>query len=68
MSQENVESMHRSVNAFARGDRAAWLELCDPQIEAVPVGDWPEAEIRGRDAVWDFLVAADEPWEPGSSP
>jgi ketosteroid isomerase-like protein len=65
MSKENVESMHRSIDAFARGDRAGWLEQCDPHIEAVPVGDWPEAEIRGRDAVWDFLIAADEPWEPG---
>jgi hypothetical protein len=22
--------------------------------------------MRGRERVWDFLVAADEPWEPGA--
>lgn len=39
--------------------------MCDPGIEVVPVGEWPEGEIRGRDSVWDFLLASDEPWEPG---
>jgi|SRR6185295_540840 len=67
MSRENVEVVRESLEAFARRDRAAWYELCDPNLEAVPVGDWPEGEkIRGREAVWDFMVAADEPWEPGS--
>jgi hypothetical protein len=31
----------------------------------VPVGDWPEQEIRTSDAVWDFLLAVEELWEPG---
>src|SRR6188768_4245015 len=66
MSRENVERVRESLVAFARRDKAAWYELCDPNLEAVPVGDWPEREtIRGREAVWDFLVAGDEPWEPG---
>ena len=30
------------------------------------MGDWPEGSIQGREAVWDFFVAAEEPWEPGS--
>jgi ketosteroid isomerase-like protein len=66
MSEENVEIVRRAFDAFSRGDKTAWFELCDPQIEAIPIGDWPEAEIRGSEAVWDFLVAADEPWEPGA--
>jgi ketosteroid isomerase-like protein len=66
MSQENVESVKRSLEAFAQRDRAGWSELCDSEVEAVPVGEWPEGEIRGREAVWDFLLAADEPWEPGA--
>jgi len=67
MSQENVGIVRESLEAFARRDRAAWYELCEPNMEAVPVADWPEGEkIRGREAVWDFMVAADEPWEPGS--
>ncbi len=57
--------MHRAFDAFTRGDKVAWCELCDPDVEIAPVGDWPEREIRGREAAWDFLVAADEPWEPG---
>jgi ketosteroid isomerase-like protein len=65
MSQENVERIRQSFDAISRGDKAAWAAMCDPQIQAVPVGDCPEPEIRGREAVWDFLVAANEPWEPG---
>jgi ketosteroid isomerase-like protein len=65
MSQENVAKMHRAFDAFTRGDKAAWCELVDSDIEAVPVGDWPEGKLQGREVVWDFLVAADEPWEPG---
>lgn len=65
MPQENVESMQRALDAFARRDEAAWAALCDPELEAIPVGDWPEREIHGRDAVWEFLVASDDPWEPG---
>ena len=69
MSQKNVETVRESLDAFARRDRAAWFELCDPDIQLVPVGDWPEGEgeaIRGRESAWDFFVAADDPWEPGS--
>ena len=67
MSQENVERVRESLEAFARRDKAAWYELCDPNLEVVPVGDWPEGEkIQGREAAWDFLVTSDEPWEPGS--
>jgi ketosteroid isomerase-like protein len=62
---ENVETMRRSVAAVERSDKNAFAELCHSEIEVVPVGDWPEAKIRGRDAVWDFLLAAGEPWEPG---
>ena len=58
--------LRRALEAFARGDKAAWDELCDPNLEVVPVGDWPEGEIRGREAAWDFFVATEEPWEPGS--
>jgi ketosteroid isomerase-like protein len=57
MSQENVEVVHQAFDAFARRDKTGWSELCDPVVEAVPVGDWPEKEIRGRESVWEFLVA-----------
>src|SRR5207249_3385694 len=57
MAQEKVERMQRALDAFARRDEATWSEQCRPEVEAVPVDDWPEKEIRGREAVWDFLVA-----------
>ena len=65
MSQENLEKVKASLDAFTDRDKDAWSSLCDPEVEAVPVGDWPEKQIRGRKAVWDFLLASDEPWEPG---
>jgi ketosteroid isomerase-like protein len=66
MSQENVDTLHRGMDAFNRRDRAAWLALCDPDYETVPSQDWPEIEpIRGADSAWDFYVKADEPWEKG---
>ena len=64
MSQENAESYQHAIDAFNRGDRAARLALCDPALKNVPSRDWPESEpIKGREAVWDFLVEATEPWE-----
>ena len=65
MSQENVARMRQSQAAVERGDKDAWRALVDPDIEAVPIGDWPEGRIQGRDEVWDFFVTVDEPWEPG---
>jgi ketosteroid isomerase-like protein len=66
MSQENVETLRQAFEAFARRDQTVWYELADPSLEVIPVGDWPEGEIRGREAAWDFFVATEEPWEPGS--
>jgi ketosteroid isomerase-like protein len=64
MSQENVESYRRAVDAFNRRDRPGWLALCGRGLENVPPRDWPESEsIRGREAVWDFFVKGNEPWE-----
>jgi ketosteroid isomerase-like protein len=65
MSEENVEVVRRLLTAFEHRDKDAWREFCDAEIQAVPVGDWPEGEIRGHDAVWEFFIAVDEPWEPG---
>jgi ketosteroid isomerase-like protein len=66
MSKENVDRMRQSQAAFERGDKDAWRAFVHPDVEVVPIGDWPEGDIHGRDAVWDFFVTANEPWEPGS--
>jgi ketosteroid isomerase-like protein len=64
MAKENVESLRQCLDAFNRRDRAAWLALCDPELENVPPRDWPESDpIRGSEAVWDFYVEGNEPWE-----
>jgi ketosteroid isomerase-like protein len=63
MSEENVEIVREAMDAFNRRDRAAFLAFCDPDYENVPPRDWPEsAPTRGREAVWDFFVQAQEPW------
>jgi ketosteroid isomerase-like protein len=64
VSDENVETVRRAVEALIRRDRETWIELCDPQIELLPSEEWPEGAIREPEACWDFLVASDEPWEP----
>ena len=59
MSEENVEAVRRSIDAFNRGDRTTWLALRDRDCEIVPIGDWPGASaIRGREAGWDFYLDA----------
>lgn len=67
MSQENVETVRQFLEALHRRDRAAWVELCDPEIEWVPPAHWPEtATIRGPEATWDFVIALNDPWGEGS--
>jgi ketosteroid isomerase-like protein len=63
MSQENVEIFRQALDAFNRRDKAAWMAECDPELENVPPADWPEFEpLRGREAVWEFWIAGNEPW------
>ena len=69
MSQENVELARELLAAFNRRDRAAWLALCDPELENIPPRDWPESDpIRGVEPVFDFYVETQEAWGEGSLP
>ena len=62
-----MEVVRRAFQAFGERDRDTWLSLCDPALESSPSGDWPEsATVRGREAVWDFYLHAEDPWEPGA--
>ena len=66
MSQENVELAQRSLDAFNRRYKAAWLAMTDPDMEAVPPRNWPESGvIRGREAVWSFYVENIEAFREG---
>jgi len=69
VSQENVERARQGLDAINRRDRAAWLALCDPELENMPPRDWPESNPnQGADAVFEFLaVEAQDAWE-GESP
>lgn len=64
MSQENVEIARQALDAFNQRDRAAWLAVCDPDLEDIPPQDWPESRrTQGREAVWDLYVKNTELWE-----
>jgi ketosteroid isomerase-like protein len=56
MSEENVEIVRRSAEAFARGDRSTWLAFCDADTEVVPPPDWPDPAVRGAEAAWAFYI------------
>ena len=67
MSQENVETLRRALEAFNRRDKATWIAICDSEIENFPPKEWPEnAPIRGAESIWDFYVEAVQAWDEGS--
>jgi ketosteroid isomerase-like protein len=69
MSQKNIESLRQGLDAVNRRDKAAWLALCDPELENIPPRDWPESDpIRGSEPVFDFYVEAQDAWGEDSAP
>jgi ketosteroid isomerase-like protein len=59
MSQENVEVFWRGVSAFNCRDLDAYLELMDPDVEAVPLLVSVEGDYRGHAGVrrwWGNLL------------
>jgi len=67
VSQENVEMVRLAFEAVSRRDRAAFLAMCDPEVETVPLRDFPEsAPTRGAEAVWDLFVELTEAWHEGA--
>ncbi|HYI37722.1 MAG TPA: nuclear transport factor 2 family protein [Thermoleophilaceae bacterium] len=68
MSRENVETLRRGLEALDRRDRAAWLAQCEPDLEVVASGAWPDAEvIRGPEPAWDFYTEVLEAFEDFAS-
>jgi len=66
MSQENVKSLRRGLDAQNRGDKQAWLATFDPDAEMVPAREWPErAPVRGPEAIWDFYGEVTGAWDEG---
>jgi ketosteroid isomerase-like protein len=54
MSQENVELVRQGEEAVLRGDRDAWFAIHDEDFELVPIREWPEGAVRGREAAWEL--------------
>lgn len=56
MSQEAVELMRRSFDAWNAGELDLWISLHHPEVEVVPPDGWPEGEPpRSRE---EWLVQA----------
>jgi hypothetical protein len=69
MSEENVKTARRALDAINGRDMAAWLAQCDPELENFPPREWPESNpTRGSGPVFEFLVQAQDAWESDSPP
>ena len=67
MSQENVEILRKSMEAFNRGDKAFFLSTVDRDAVMVPSEEWPEnAPIRGAEAIWETYADVTQAWEEAS--
>ena len=66
MSRENVEIAVAARHAFSRAARAEWNAVHHPDAEYIPATKWPDGvRLVGADAIWDYYVQAQEPWEVG---
>jgi ketosteroid isomerase-like protein len=69
MSQESVELVRSSIEAYIAGDRDAYLDFFAEDVEGCPdVSRFPEAKpFRGREEFRRFLAEIDQGWEGGAS-
>ena len=65
MSQERVEALRSSFEAWNRGDVDAWLALAHPDIEFRTSGVFPGTDsiYRGHVGLRRFWTSFREPWE-----
>jgi ketosteroid isomerase-like protein len=64
VSEADVESVKRGVEAYNRGDVEGVLEGADPEVIAVPVRSLLEGgEYSGHDGLRKFLADMEEDWE-----
>src|SRR3954447_127763 len=68
MSQENVEIVRRTIEAYTVGDREAYYDFMEEDIEIRPdVSRWPEAKpFCGREEFRRFNADIDQDWEGGA--
>jgi ketosteroid isomerase-like protein len=61
LSEENVQAIRDASDAYNRGDKRAWTNLMDPELETFPLPEWPESgPFIGPDAAWDFYKHFEE--------
>jgi ketosteroid isomerase-like protein len=66
MSQENVEIVRVSNEAWVAGDLEGLRETYDPDVVMRTVEEWPEAGPHfGREAVCRFLEQLRDTWQTG---
>lgn len=64
MSQENVETVKRAIEAFSRGDADAFVALTSPDLEwTTGLGAVEGEEFLGHDGVRTYLARLDSAWE-----
>jgi ketosteroid isomerase-like protein len=63
MSQENVETFRRSVEAVNRWDIEAILEAVDPEVVWEPLRSQVQGAYRGRQGMRDFLADTTESFD-----
>jgi ketosteroid isomerase-like protein len=64
MSQENVDLVRRSTDAWNAGDTDAWSEFLAPNVIWRVMPDWPEqGPFIGRDAVVRQVRQLRESWD-----
>ena len=64
MSQENVDLVRQSIEAYAAGDVDAYVEFFADDVEVFPDVSLPEAKpFRGREPFRRFVAEVAEGWE-----
>ena len=64
MSQENVEILRQTLDAFSRGDKAAMLKLADPSIVFAPLPDAPDLQtFHGHEGLVQGIAQTTEIWD-----
>jgi ketosteroid isomerase-like protein len=68
MSQENVEVVQRTMEAYIVGNREAYYDFMAEDVEICPdVSRWPDAKpFRGREEFRRFNADIDQDWEGGA--
>jgi ketosteroid isomerase-like protein len=56
VSEENVELVRRALEALDKRDLPTWLAVHDEDFEVLPIRDFPETDVRGAEAAWNFYL------------